>query len=119
LGSGLEAEVWAGEVPLLFEKVRELALQGVVPGGSKRNLQFMVEKGVVFEDGLAPEERILLADAQTSGGLLFAVGEAQAPALVAALRARKTPAAATVGRLRAGRPGLLRVIRERPSQQLQ
>jgi selenide,water dikinase len=114
-GSGLEAEVWAGEVPFLSARVRELAAEGVVPGGSKRNLQFVVEKGAVFEAGLAPEEEILLADAQTSGGLLLAVGEDRAPSLVAALRARKTPAAATVGRLRAGRPGVIRVLRNRPA----
>ena len=51
----------------------------------------------------------LLADPQTSGGLLVAVPEARAEALVAALRGEGTPAAAIVGRLEAGPPGEVRL----------
>jgi selenide, water dikinase len=114
-GSGLEAEVWASEVPVLTPRVRELAGAGVVPGGTRKNLRFVVEKGAVFEPGISSEEEIVLADAQTSGGLLFAVGENRLEPLVNALRGRGTPAAAVVGRLRRGTPGGLRVRPHRPS----
>jgi len=43
-----------------------------VPGGTKRNLEY-VEPWTEFEATLQPWQRLLLADAQTSGGLLLAV----------------------------------------------
>ena len=40
-GSGLAAEIWAEEVPVLLEdRVRELAADRVVPGGSRKNLAY-------------------------------------------------------------------------------
>jgi selenide,water dikinase len=109
--SGLEAEVWLDRVPVLSPRVRELAGEGVVPGGSKRNLEFVTPRAV-FDPGVSPLDRTILADAQTSGGLLLAVEPSRAPALVAALTRRGTPAAAVVGRFAAGPPGLLRVLPE-------
>jgi hydrogenase maturation factor len=52
-----------------------------------------------------------MVDAQTSGGLLLAVPPENQAALLAALNAQATPAAATIGRLTAEHPGRLRVAR--------
>ena len=49
---------------------RELAANGVVPGGSKRNHRWLSER--VDWGGLEAAEQLMLADAQTSGGLLIA-----------------------------------------------
>ena len=46
--------------------------QGVVPGGTKANLDH-VAKRVRFPDGLPEDIQWVLADAQTNGGLLAAV----------------------------------------------
>ncbi|HEY9442868.1 MAG TPA: AIR synthase-related protein [Gemmatimonadales bacterium] len=54
---------------------------------------------------------MLLADAQTSGGLLLAVPPENEAALVEALRAAGTPAAAVIGRLTEGPAGSVRVVR--------
>jgi selenide,water dikinase len=59
---------------------------------------------VAFGAGVSQIDRVLLADAQTSGGLLIAVAPAQAEALRAALGREATPAAAVIGRVVAGLP---------------
>jgi len=108
-GSGLTAEVYAGAVPVIAEaSVRALAAGRVVPGGSRKNLAF-IEPHADFDDELTGTDRIVLADAQTSGGLLLAVSPERAGALVAALEARGAPAAAIMGRLTGDGPGRLRV----------
>ncbi len=93
--SGLGADIDSASVPLL-PGVRQLVVEGFVPGGTKRNLTFA--EG--FTDFGATDEvdRVLLADAQTSGGLLIATDEAGAATIVAELG----EPAAIIGRLRAG-----------------
>jgi selenide, water dikinase len=68
LASGVGATVSLGRVPV-FEGVRELLDQGMWAGGSQRNLKSILDfvESEVDEEGLK-----LLADAQTSGGLLVA-----------------------------------------------
>ncbi len=67
--SGIAATVQAGAVPVL-PGVLDLAREGVVPGGTKRNHQFLGE--FVTWGDLDHAEQLVLADAQTSGGLLIA-----------------------------------------------
>lgn len=107
LASGCAAEIRAGAVPLL-PGVRPLAEAGRLPGGSRRNLA-SVEATTVFDAALGDVDRLLLADAQTSGGLLLAVADAALDPLLAALRAAATPAAAVIGTVTAGTPGTIRV----------
>ena len=101
--SGVAAELDARAVPLL-PRARELAAAGAVAGGSKRNLEAARE---VTQFGPDVDEtlQVLLADAQTSGGLLVAVAAADRDALVAALQREGTPAAAVIGRVVEGTAG--------------
>lgn len=82
--SQVTATLSAGAVPLL-PGARALAEAGVVPGGSKRNLGW-VQAAVGFDDAVDATTRLLLADAQTSGGLLLTVPEEAAGDLVSVLR---------------------------------
>jgi selenide,water dikinase len=100
--SGVAAEVDAAAVPVI-DGVRDLVAAGMVAGGTQRNHAFMSD--VVDWGALPDDEQLLLADAQTSGGLLIAVAAERAPALVNALESRGTLAAAVVGRTTAGSPG--------------
>lgn len=84
-GSGLGAEVSFAAVPLL-PRALELARADEVPGGSARNLKHVQDR-VRFDASLDEAQRLVLADAQTSGGLLMAVAEDEAEAMLAALRA--------------------------------
>lgn len=101
--SRLEARIVASAVPLL-PGVEELARAGHVPGGTRRNLADL-ESALVWEGEIEEVLRVLLGDAQTSGGLLIAVAPAQVEELLALLRAAGTPAAAAVGELAEGIPG--------------
>jgi selenide, water dikinase len=95
--SRVGAELSAAAIPLL-EGVAELAAAGLVPGGSKRNLAYAAP--ITDFDAAVPEKmRILLADAQTSGGLLLCVPESAADEMVARLREAGSPFAARIGAL--------------------
>jgi selenide, water dikinase len=91
---------------------RNLASRGVIPGGTERNLQAATR--VEWSPDLSLEERYLCVDAQTSGGLLLVVPSENETALLAALREEHTPAAAIIGRIVAGEPGTIRVLRRHP-----
>ncbi len=106
--SGLAAEIAFEALPVLPHAL-SLAARGVVSGGSQRNLE--AAKDTDWADDLAPHERILCVDAQTSGGLLLAVPAAKEAALVTALREAGTLASAVIGRLVAGPAGHVRVAR--------
>jgi selenide, water dikinase len=105
--SGIAAEIRARAVPLLARAL-ELAERGAVPGGTTRNLEGLGDR-IEFASDVSAPLRLLLADAQTSGGLLIAVPEARAGRLVAALEQAGAPAAAVIGRAEAGTPGAISV----------
>ncbi len=67
--------------------VRDLAAAGIVPGGSLENLAH-VQPNVTWAEGQGEVEKRILADAQTSGGLLVAVAPGEADALGAQLADR-------------------------------
>jgi selenide,water dikinase len=102
VASGLAARIDATRVPVI-PGVRELIAAGMVAGGTKRNHAFVSPD--VDWAGLAESEQLLLADAQTSGGLLLAVDPARAGALLNALGRHGTPAAAVIGHTVEGAPG--------------
>jgi selenide,water dikinase len=108
VGSGVAARVNARAVPVL-DFVPGLAAAGLVPGGSKDNLAH-VAPHCRFDPALSEVERLLLADAQTSGGLLIAVPSTGVDALVAELRRQAAPAHAIVGRIIAGTAGTIDVV---------
>jgi len=106
--SGVAAEVRAAAVPLL-PGARDVAERGAIPGGTERNLASLTD-AVTFGASVSPIDRVLLADAQTSGGLLIAVAPERSDALVAALGRERTPAAAVIGRVVAGSAGRVSVV---------
>jgi selenide,water dikinase len=105
-GSGVGAVVDAAAVPVI-DGVRDLLAAGMVAGGTRRNHAF-VAPDVDFGD-LPEPEQLLLADAQTSGGLLLAVPEDRADRLLAACTAHGTLVAVAVGRIIDAHPGSIRV----------
>jgi selenide,water dikinase len=103
--SGVSARLDAGAVPLLAGTL-DLAERGVVPSGTRSNHLFL---GPNVDWGDLPRaEQLVLADAQTSGGLLIAVPEERAPELRAAL-SRRGVAAAEIGAVGDGPAGRISV----------
>jgi len=105
--SGTAAELDAATVPLL-PRAMELAERGTIPGGTKRNREAL-NAHVKFGAEVPEPLRVLLFDAQTSGGLLISVEAGQADALVNALEREGTPAAVRIGRVARGTPGSITV----------
>ncbi len=87
---------------------REGSRQGHLPGGLKRNIEF-VSECVEFTDRVPEDVRNLLYDPQTSGGLLLAVAPADREKLLDSLRRRLVPAAAIGEAAQKTRP-LIRVL---------
>lgn len=105
--SGLDAEVEAASVPVI-DPAREMAASDAVPGGTLENLAH-VSPHVDFAPGLSRVEKLLLADAQTSGGLLIAVPEERSDALLASLREKGVHDARRIGRFTGPGTGRIRV----------
>jgi len=104
-GSGqVRARLRRSAVPVQAGAER-LARAGVFPGGTRANLT-AAQKDVRFDDALPEHERLLLADAQTSGGLLIALPQDAARALVEALHAGGNEEAAIIGEVVEGAPGV-------------
>lgn len=72
-GSSIDLEIRCREVPVLG-RVRDLIAQGMAPEGAYNNMRFVAES--IDHPGLPEEELLLLADPQTSGGLLITLPEA-------------------------------------------
>lgn len=93
--SDVTVELEATSVPLLDHALK-LARDGIVTRAHKSNLEYL---GHRFKSNGVDETLVnVLADAQTSGGLLIAVAEDRADCLVEALKAHNTRAASVVGR---------------------
>lgn len=80
--SGVDVAIEVASVPLL-PGTRELAEAGSMPGGSRRNLEWADER--LDQGGFNELDVLLLADAQTSGGLVFGVDPTQVDGVLAEL----------------------------------
>ena len=70
-GSNVSAEIYFSELDFL-PSVRNLAESGIIPGGTKRNFEYL-KKDIEFDSKLNFTQKYLTCDAQTSGGLLVAL----------------------------------------------
>jgi selenide, water dikinase len=103
--SRVSAEIDTGAVPMIGNEIGDLIEQGCVPEGSRQNLYAAT---VAVDWGKTDEtSRILLTDAQTSGGLLLCVTEANLAKVLNVLRKARTPSAAVIGKIVARRRGPL------------
>lgn len=104
--SGVGAELSMSQVPDLGRAMRELLARDCVPGGTRQNLDF-ASTFTTFDPALTPQDTLLLADAQTSGGLLLCVPDRHVKAVLALLRRHRSPCAAVIGRVvRSRKPGI-------------
>lgn len=100
--SGVAARIEAARVPLL-DGVAELVEAGFVPGGTRRNRVDGADRVVVKGD-VSETVQLLLADAQTSGGLLIACPPGRTEVLLRELEA-VDESGVVVGQLTPGPPG--------------
>lgn len=115
LGHALEVAV-ASRVALILDsarvpflpEVRELAHMGLIPAGSYANRNFC-EAHVRLAGTIERVILDLLADAQTSGGLLMSVASQAAEALLVDLREAGVQAAAIIGEVGSSGVGCLEI----------
>ena len=106
-GSGVSIRLNASRVPLL-EGAIECVKAGFIPGGLKANREF-AECAAGYAPDVSEEQKAVLYDPQTAGGLLFSVAGEDAAGLLAALRETGVPAV-TIGEvLEQGKP-LIQVV---------
>jgi cysteine desulfurase NifS/selenium donor protein len=101
--SGVDAVLRAEAVPVI-EEAREMAVANVVPGGTLDNLEYVADV-VEWSDEVTRAVRLLLCDAQTSGGLLIALPADRASLLVEQLRRRGVAESAVIGEVTREGPG--------------
>jgi selenide, water dikinase len=94
-GSGVGAVISVGSVPVL-EEAWNLVRQGIAPGGSRRNLDFLRDR-LDVAGGVGEDSLLVLADAQTSGGLLISLPEEKVEQLKTELRLNQVPLFAEIG----------------------
>lgn len=120
LGNVLRASSMAAGIPIgarlhldqvpWFDHAVDLAADNICPGGSKRNLEYAAPN-VSFSASVAPHMQLLLADAQTSGGLLIVVAPHKLDALLMELAHRDVAIRAVIGELLAvDDPGAIAVV---------
>ena len=95
--SKVTGEVSLGSVAALADEVFDLIAQDCVPGGTRDN--FRTANPIVDWGDATQAQRILLADAQTSGGLLLSVPKRNLQKLLTLLRRARTPCAVVIGRI--------------------
>jgi len=95
--SGVSADVDPNAVPMISDEIADLIEVGSVPEGTRQNLYATT---VVVDWGNTNEtRRILLTDAQTSGGLLLCVAEARIEKVQKILEKARTHSTAIIGRI--------------------
>jgi len=104
-GSKLTLAIRVSDLPLLSQ-ARSLAERGFVTGASARNWASYGE-GVILPPALADWQRHLLADPQTSGGLLIASTPERAAAITSSIAAGGYPQARVIGRAIEGPAAIL------------
>jgi len=102
-GSKVSANIRFRDVPVL-PGTWDLLNQGIVPGGTYRNLQ-SVSDSVHWDQDLTQEQRLLMCDAQTSGGLLISVPPERLDMLLSELEAAGVATRAVVGGIAESNPG--------------
>ena len=95
--SGVSAEIFVDDVPAISDEILTLIERDCVPGGTRQNLK--TARPDVEWNKTPVSRRLLLADAQTSGGLLFSVSSKNLEAVLRLLNKHQTLCAAVIGKI--------------------
>jgi len=101
--SRVDAVIYLDRVPSIKE-AWHLAAAGVVPGGTLSNLDFVAD-GVEWGESISQTAKLVLCDAQTSGGLLIAVPSSRKDEMLQALLENGVADATYIGDFTEAGPG--------------
>ncbi len=97
IASNTSAVVDISKVPFI-NKVLELASSGIIPGGTKNNYEHTL-KHVRYSNDISEIKRLILNDAQTSGGLLISLPEVLQKEIIDALKKKGVSTTAIIGKV--------------------
>lgn len=106
--SEVGATISLAAVPVL-EETWGLLAEGAISGGTHSNLEFFGRE-VAWAPAIAQKEKLVLCDAQTSGGLLMAVPKDKQERLLEELHRVGVETRAVIGEIVDGPPGKLAVL---------
>lgn len=95
--SGVGSIIYSSKVPII-EGVYELATAGAIPGGTRNNLDY-VSANVKWDENIPEITKLILCDAQTSGGLLIAIPEAFGVEFIRKLNENHNKQAEIIGKI--------------------
>jgi cysteine desulfurase len=95
------------EIPII-DGVYQLAMAGSIPGGTRNNFEF-VSSHIQWPEQLPVIEKLILCDAQTSGGLMISLPERFAKQYIGELETRQKFRASIIGKVILKRPVLIEV----------
>jgi selenide,water dikinase len=104
-GSGVGAEISTGAVPAISAEIFSLIDEDCVPGGTRQNLQ--TANAVVEWNDTSEPVRLLLSDAQTSGGLLLCVAPKNWKTVQDVLKKSRTACSSIIGEITRARRKLI------------
>lgn len=107
--SSVGAEIQAGQLPCISNEVKELIVNDCIPGGSRENLKTAAE--FVEWSNAMDWQKVLLADAQTSGGLLLCVAPRHLNKVLKILKEARALCAVVIGQIVRSPKGKIRVQR--------
>ncbi|MDQ3117891.1 MAG: AIR synthase-related protein, partial [Verrucomicrobiota bacterium] len=103
--SGVGAEIFVPDVPAISDEILSLIERDCVPGGTRQNLK--TAKPDVEWNRTPVSRRLLLADAQTSGGLLLCVPARHLDEVLELLSDDRAACCAVIGRISRQRKPLI------------
>ena len=95
--SKVSAELFPDRIPAISNEILDLIERDCIPGGTRDNLK--AAKKIADLRSISQVERVLVTDAQTSGGLLLPVRGSQLPKVLRVLKNARTPCAVVIGRI--------------------
>ena len=106
-GGNVGVTVINHDVPVL-SRAKELAEQNIIPGGTRKNRQWLADD-IDYADDISEIDQLILCDAVTSGGLLISVPEAEADAMQSELLENNVQSA-VIGNVTSENAGRIQVI---------
>jgi selenide,water dikinase len=106
--SGVDARINSEDIPLL-DLVEEHAASGFIPGGNENNLEYLKE-WVYWSENISETSKLILCDAQTSGGLLISVHPEDSEKLLKDLKSEGVKDAVIIGTMMAKGKGIIKVV---------
>ena len=105
LASNVSADIDPNSVPMIDKEIVDLIARDCVPGGTRDN--FAAANSLVDWNNATASQKILLTDAQTSGGLLLCVAKTKLDKVLHVLKKARAPSAAIVGSIVRSRTPLI------------